>query len=131
MKSQKVKNRTFLSFPRRRESSFSQLFWTPACAGVTTWGTFYRENALCSAARRAGDLACQVGTVADPTFSCAGATRCLCHERYERIKLAALIFQRTTVNGQRTTGSIFSLALHCEYAIVINPKFPFGSLVHG
>jgi hypothetical protein len=32
----------------------------------------------------------------------------------------------STDNWQRTTGFIFSLALFCQYAIVINPKFPIG-----
>ena len=43
--SQKVRNRLFLSFPRRRESSIFGLFWTPASAGVTALRTFCRENA--------------------------------------------------------------------------------------
>jgi hypothetical protein len=30
----------FLSFPRRRESSLSEVFWTPASAGVTTGWSF-------------------------------------------------------------------------------------------
>jgi hypothetical protein len=37
----------------------------------------------------------------------------------------------STDNWQRTTGLIFSLALYRQYAIVFNPKFPLGSLVHG
>jgi hypothetical protein len=41
MNSQKVKNRSFMSFPQRRESSLYKGFWTPAFAGVTAWGTFY------------------------------------------------------------------------------------------
>ena len=41
MLSQKVRNRLFLSFPRRRESSIFGLFWTPASAGVTAMRTFY------------------------------------------------------------------------------------------
>jgi len=32
-----------LSFPRKRESSLDKAFWTPAFAGVTTWGTFYES----------------------------------------------------------------------------------------
>ena len=43
MNSQKVGRRPFLSFPRRRESSLSKVFWTPAFAGVTAWGTFYER----------------------------------------------------------------------------------------
>ena len=43
MVSQKVRNRLFLSFPRRRESRKSKNFWTPAFAGVTTVGTFYES----------------------------------------------------------------------------------------
>jgi len=30
----------FLSFPRRREFSLSDVFWAPACAGVTSCGAF-------------------------------------------------------------------------------------------
>ena len=30
-----------MSFPRRRESSLSKVFWTPAFAGVTAWRTSY------------------------------------------------------------------------------------------
>jgi len=41
MPSQKIRNRLFLSFPRRRESSIFGLFWTPASAGVTALMTFY------------------------------------------------------------------------------------------
>ena len=41
MVSQNLRNRSFLSFPRRRESSLFKVFWTPACAGVTIWRTFY------------------------------------------------------------------------------------------
>jgi hypothetical protein len=41
MNSEKVKNRSFMSFPRRRESSLFERFWTPAFAGVTAWRTFY------------------------------------------------------------------------------------------
>ena len=41
MVSQKAGNRLFLSFPRRRESSLSEIFWTPAFAGVTAWRTSY------------------------------------------------------------------------------------------
>jgi hypothetical protein len=43
MASQEVRKRSFLSFPRRRESSLSIAFWTPASAGVTTWGAFYES----------------------------------------------------------------------------------------
>jgi len=46
MVSQKVGRRPFLSFPRRRESSLSKVFWTPAFAGVTTWGTSYEAIKL-------------------------------------------------------------------------------------
>jgi hypothetical protein len=41
MASQEVRKRSCLSFPRRRESSISNLFWTPAFAGVTAWATSY------------------------------------------------------------------------------------------
>ena len=41
MVSQKAGKRFFLSFPRKRESSLSNVFWTPAFAGVTAWRTFY------------------------------------------------------------------------------------------
>ena len=41
MVSQKAGKRLFLSFPRKRESSLSKVFWTPAFAGVTAWRTFY------------------------------------------------------------------------------------------
>jgi hypothetical protein len=41
MRSQEVRKRSFLPFPRRRESSLYKGFWTPAFAGVTAWETFY------------------------------------------------------------------------------------------
>jgi len=41
MNSKKVKKRLFLSFPRRRESSYFNEFWTPAFAGVTRFWTYY------------------------------------------------------------------------------------------
>jgi len=37
----KVRNCILLSFPRKRESSDFNHFWTPAFAGVTAFGTFY------------------------------------------------------------------------------------------
>jgi len=48
MVSQKVRNRPFLSFPRRRESRDFKKFWTPAFAGVTALKTFYEpiNNAI-------------------------------------------------------------------------------------
>jgi hypothetical protein len=47
--------------------------------------TFYRENAIRPTARRAGDPACQVGAVADPTFSSAGAIVAMIMMVYEGI----------------------------------------------
>jgi len=41
MASQEVRKLSFLSFPWKRESSISNLFWTPAFAGVTAWATSY------------------------------------------------------------------------------------------
>ena len=35
------------SFPRRRESSLFNLFWIPACAGVTVFAGFARASILC------------------------------------------------------------------------------------
>jgi len=46
MVSKKIGKRPFLSFPRRRESSLSEVFWTPAFSGVETWGTFYEAIKL-------------------------------------------------------------------------------------
>ena len=46
MVSKKVGRRHFLSFPQRRESSLSKVFWAPAFAGVTTWGTSYEAIKL-------------------------------------------------------------------------------------
>jgi len=52
---QKVKNRSILSFPRRRESSLFRRFWTPAprlppsgtgFAGVTAWRDSYESVML-------------------------------------------------------------------------------------
>jgi len=40
MRSLEVKKHSFLSFPRERESSLSEVFWTPTFVGVTTWGLF-------------------------------------------------------------------------------------------
>jgi len=31
------------SFPRRRESSYFNMFWLPASAGMTEQGTFYES----------------------------------------------------------------------------------------
>jgi len=46
---QKVKKRAFLSFRRKPESGYFNMFWTPAFAGVTTQKTFYETiNVGCS-----------------------------------------------------------------------------------
>jgi hypothetical protein len=49
--------RSLMSFPRRRESSLSWLFWSPASAAVTTRGPYYRENAPVGAPSAGGHKA--------------------------------------------------------------------------
>jgi hypothetical protein len=42
----KVARCRLTSFPRRRESSYIDQFWTPACAGVTSLGLFTKPSIL-------------------------------------------------------------------------------------